>query len=129
MRLVLEGLPGLALLVAHGSSVQGRAGNLDVVGDHDRARVEPATIDDALQVGQIRVLVVIEEHEIQCAGVEAVFGGQCVQSASTVPDRADDARYPVGDACMRPDPSGVDRVGLGQFDRIDLRVGRGRRDA
>ena len=78
--------------------------------------MQPAAVDDALQVGQVGVLVMVEEHEIKRAGVETVFVSQRVQGASAVADGADDARDAVSDPGVRPDAPGVVRVGRGELD-------------
>ena len=90
--------------------------------------MQPAPVEDALQVGQVGVFVVVEEHEIQCLSGESVFIGQGVQGLAAVADGADHTRHPVGDPGMRPDPAGVGRVGCGEFDGVHLGVGRGARD-
>src|SRR6202000_2908458 len=72
---VLDRLPPFALLFLHVGAVLGCAGKADVVRDHDSSRVQPAPVDEPLQVGQIHVLPVIEEYEIQTAlGESVVFG-------------------------------------------------------
>ena len=128
MRLVLDGVPQLALLLAHVLAVLRRARHPDVVGDHDRARMQPAPVEDALQVVQVGVLVVVQEHEIECARGESVLVGQRVQGAPAVADGADDARHAVGDPGMSPDLAGVGGVGFGEFDGVHLRVRSGAGD-
>lgn len=54
--------------------------------------MQPAALDDGKQVGKVGVLVVIDEEEIQCAGVESVFGLQKFQSASGIADGPDNCR-------------------------------------
>src|SRR3954452_1752585 len=64
VRLVLDGAPPRALGLAHVPAVRGSAGQADVVGDHHRTLAQPATLDDPLEVGQVGVLVVVEEDEV-----------------------------------------------------------------
>jgi len=65
--------------------------------------VQPATVQDALQVGQVGALVVVDEQEVELPGCEAVLGAQRVERSAAVTDGADDAGDPVGDAGLRPD--------------------------
>ena len=50
VRFVFGGVEQLALLLVHVLEVPRRAGNEDVVGDDDGPRVQPAAVQDALQV-------------------------------------------------------------------------------
>src|SRR6476661_9244101 len=58
VRLVRDRVEELALLLIHEFAVLRRARNEHVVGDHDGSVVQPATVQDALQVGQVGALVV-----------------------------------------------------------------------
>ncbi len=101
-------------------AVLGRPGDKDVVGDHDRAGVQPAPVENAQQIDQISVFVVVEKYEIQCAGGESVVCGKRVQRAATVADGAHHAGDPIGDTGMRPDLAGIDGVGFGQLDGVHV---------
>jgi len=93
----------LALLLIHEFAVLRRARNEHVVGDHDGSVVQPATVQDALQVGQVGAFVVVDEQEVELPGCEAVLGAQRVERSAAVTNGADDAGDPVGDAGMGPD--------------------------
>ena len=66
---VRQGLPS----APHVGPVLGRAGKLDVVGDHDRAGMQPALLEDALEVRQVGLLVVIDEDEVHRSLAESVL--------------------------------------------------------
>ena len=87
--------------------------------------MQPAPVKDALQVVQVGVLIVVEEHEINCTRDESVLVSQPVQGAPAVADGADDTGHAVSDTGMSPDLAGVGGVGLGEFDRVDLGVRSG----
>ena len=61
MGAMLDGVPVPVLFLPHVGAVLRRSGEPDVIGHHDRAAAQPATADDCKQVGQVRVLVVIDE--------------------------------------------------------------------
>jgi hypothetical protein len=64
VRLVFDSVEQLALLLTHVGAVLRRAGNADVVGDDDGSRMQPAAVEDALQVWQVRALVVVDEQHV-----------------------------------------------------------------
>jgi TetR/AcrR family transcriptional regulator len=107
---VLDGLPPLALLFLHVGAVLERAGDADVVGDDDRSRMQPAQVDEPLQVVQVHVLPVVEEYEIQTALGESVVVGENLERRP-VADRAVNAGDPIGKARVRPHAAGHRGVG------------------
>ena len=87
--------------------------------------MQPAPIDDAFQVVQVGVFVVVEEHEIKRPRGKSVLIGERVQRAPAVADGADDTRHAVSDTGMSPDLPGVGGIGLGEFDGVHLGVWSG----
>ena len=100
---VLDGLPGAALVVAHVGTVFRRSRNPDIVGDDDRPFVQPPARQDALQITQVGVLVVVEKKEVDAPESEAVLGGQQVERLPAVTDGAHHAGDPVRDTRVLPD--------------------------
>src|SRR6202012_69669 len=113
---VLDGLPPLALLFLHVGAVLGCAGEADVVGDHDRSRMQPAPVDEPLQVVEVDVLPVVEEYEIQTALGESVVLGENLERRPVV-DGAVNAGDAIGEAGVRPHAARYRGVGAGLFDR------------
>jgi hypothetical protein len=64
MRGVLGGVPVDSFSFAHVVEIVGDAREPDVVGDDHGAWVEPALVQNALQIGQVLVLGVVEEDKI-----------------------------------------------------------------
>src|SRR3984885_4180012 len=116
MGFVLDGLPPLALLFLHVGAVLGCAGEADVVGDHDRSRMQPAPVEEPLQVVEVDVLPVVEEYEIQTALGESVVLGENLERRP-VADGAVNAGDAIGEAGVCPHAAGHRGVGTGLFDR------------
>ena len=72
-----------------------------VVGQHDRAGMQPTALQDAQQDRQIGRFVVVDEQEVDRPVGEAVVGGQRVQSRAAVADGAGQAVHAIGDAGVR----------------------------
>src|SRR6201996_9063574 len=126
MGFVFDGLPPLALLFLHVGAVLGCAGEADVVGDHDRSRMQPAPVDEPLQVIEVDVLPVVEEYEIQTALGESVVLGENLERRP-VADGAVNAGDAIGETDVRPHTAGYRGVGAGLFDReyVGARCGSG----
>src|SRR5436190_2358324 len=132
VRLVLDRAPALALLLFHVGPVLRRSGELDVVGQHDGAGMQPSLLHDALQVGEVHALVVVDEEEVERALAEAELAAQPLDRGSAVPERADDDGETVVHAGVSPDAAcdvGVcgevldrDEAGLGRHHPCDAQA-------
>src|SRR6266540_4821292 len=119
MRVVLDRPPRLPLLLLEVGAVFRSAGEADVVGDHDRSRMEPSLPDDALEVWQVGGLVVIDEDEIDGSLAETVLSQKPIDRRSTVAECPDDHRHLVSDASVVQDPASDLRIRRKELDRAD----------
>ena len=85
--------------------------------------------EDALQVGQVGALVVVDEQQVDRAGAESVCRPARRGCLPAVTDGADHAGDAVVDPGVRPDPSGHFGVGRRQLDGEHLGVRCGPGDA
>ena len=77
--------------------------------------MQPATLDDPLEVGEVRILGVVDEDEVDRAGREPRVGLESVDRLAAVSESSDDDRHPIADIGVIPDPAsdhGVRRVEL-----------------
>src|SRR3984885_9787202 len=91
--------------------------------------MQPAPVEDALQVHQIGVLVVVDKQEVKGAGGKAMLAGQRIERVAAVANSADHTRDSVGHASVGPDLAGIGGVDFGKLDGVHLGGGRGARDA
>lgn len=108
MRTMLDGAPERALVVPHVGPVRRRAGELDVVGHDYGAGVQPALGLYPLEVGQVSVLVVIDEDEVERPLRDAVLFTKPTEGFTAVAQGPDDDGHPIVDPGVGEDaPSDV----------------------
>jgi hypothetical protein len=85
--------------------------------------VQPFALDDQLEVGEVGVLVVVDEGQVDGALREVVFGLEPLDGRATITERADDDRQPITDAGVVPNAT-CDRGVCGvELDRDKPRFG------
>jgi len=121
---VLGRAPRLTLAFGHVGAVLGRTGVLDVVGHDNGARAQPPPLEQQLQIREVGVLAVVEEHEVDRLRPEAVLGLERVECRAPVAEHPDHDARAVVDAGVPPDPAGDLRVVGAELDRDDPRARR-----
>ena len=116
---MLHRVPAAAFLRFHVRAILRRAGQLDVVGHHDRSGVQPPSVEDALEVGEIGGLIVVDEDEVHRAAREAVLRFEPRHRVAAVAQESDDHGRPITDARVVPDAAGDSGVRLAELDRVE----------
>ena len=83
--------------------------------------MQPAAPENALQIRQIGVLVVVDEQQIDLPGAETVLVRQRIECLAAIPDAADHAGNAVVDTRVRPNPAGHFGIGRRELDAVHLR--------
>ena len=91
--------------------------------------MQPAAVENALQIGQVGALVVVDEQQIELAGAETVLGCQRVERLSAIADGSDHAGDAVVDTGVRPNSLGHFGIGRRKLDGEHLGVRCGPGDA
>ena len=117
-------LPSLLAHVTRGTRARR---DLHVVGHDDRARPQPAALEDPLQVGQVGVLVVVDEHEVERARREPVLGSSASIVLPPSPSVPTTTVTAVADAGVVEDAPRDLGVRLDELDRVQVGVRRASR--
>src|SRR5438270_666288 len=84
----------------------------------------PALLLDAFKVGEVRLLVVVHEHEVKRFVCEAELVPQPLDRRAAVPERAHEDRQPVLHARVSPNPAGDLGIRRVELDRAEPGIGR-----
>ena len=123
VRLVPPRPPADALFRLHVAPVARRPREADVVGDDHAAGVQPAGVEDRKQVGEVRLLGVVDEDEVDAPRGKSVRLAQRRERPAAVAQAPDDEGDPVGRTRVRGDPAGELRVGRVELDGEEVAAG------